>query len=342
MTHDNVYDLLVIGGGPGGLSAALNAGTEGYSTLVLERQPSLGGQIKHTARIENYMGFTSISGPALIERARKQAKKFGVHVHHDELARITPAGAELYASTVSGMTLAARAIVYAAGMEWRKLACGNVDALLNRGVYYGGSVNDAVTFTDKTVVVVGAANSAGQAAQHLSRYARRVIMLVRGDDLGQSMSAYLSRRVKRNPKIKVMYGTEAKCAKGADNNTCLESVDIAGVGMSEISRIGCEGMFICIGSDPAVEPIRANVELNERGFVVTGRDYSTSLPGLYAIGDVRDGIAKRVSSAMGDGAAVISVVGRRLAAMPKMFKLAPVVIIGADATKNPESFAATL
>lgn len=309
-----VYDVAIVGGGPAGMSAAILAAAGGLSTVVLERLPKLGGQIKHTARIENYMGFPSVSGPGLISRARSQALKFGADILTDvEAMRLEHIDGENVLTLSNGTFLTSATTVIATGLNWRALSCDGLSDHIGCGVYYGGSFEDAPKYAGKTVTIVGGANSAGQAAMHFAKYARKVVMVVRGEALSSSMSHYLVERVEKHKKIDVIYNAEVSAVRGHDSARGIKSLHV--VGKNWRDDLPCDGMFIFIGAEPGTEWLTGAVDLTERGHIITGKNYETSLPGTFAIGDVRDGVAKTVSAAVGDGGGAIALVNRHVRSM---------------------------
>ncbi|GAA0286280.1 FAD-dependent oxidoreductase [Streptomyces polychromogenes] len=309
------YDVAVIGGGPGGLSTAVYAAAEGMSVVVIE-DDAPGGQAGSTSRIENYLGFpVGLTGGDLAQRALQQARRVRVEWQPTRVAtRLIPAQSGdhtvefVKAGTAETATVSAASVVVATGVEWNRLSSPGTDRLLNSGVYYGASLSDAPSTAGEDVYMVGAGNSAGQAALYFARYARSVTLLVRGTDLGASMSNYLVQRIERTPGLHVLLGTEVA--------ECLGETTLTGLRLR--TRTGGERtvpaqcLYVLIGGRPSTDWLDGSLELDDRGYVLTGaggagRDalpMETSLPGVFAVGDVRSGSVKRVGAAVGEGAAV--------------------------------------
>jgi len=303
------YDVVIVGSGPAGLAAAVYASSEGLDALVIERE-SIGGQAGTSTRIRNYLGFSrGLSGAELAQRAYQQAWVFGatfVVTREVEAMRVAGAGFEL--SISGGAEVEARAVLLAVGVSYRRLEVAALAELEGHGVYYGSSPSEARQFTGGSVFVVGGANSAGQAAVHLSRYAASVTLVCRRS-LSSTMSQYLLDEINGKENIHVREGTEVVDA-GGDGH--LERLTLRGPDGDEI--VAADGLFILIGAEPRTEWLPSDIERDERGFVETGADYATSVPGVYAIGDVRAGSVKRVASAVGEGSVVIQHVHRHLEA----------------------------
>ncbi|MEU8437551.1 NAD(P)/FAD-dependent oxidoreductase [Streptomyces sp. NPDC029216] len=309
------YDVAVIGGGPGGLSTAVYAAAEGMSVVVIE-DDAPGGQAGSTSRIENYLGFpVGLTGGDLAQRALQQARRVRVEWQPTRVAtRLIPTQSGdhtvefVKAGTAETASVSAAAVVVATGVEWNRLASPGIDRLLNSGVYYGASLSDAPSTAGEDVYMVGAGNSAGQAALYFARYARSVTLVVRGTDLGASMSNYLVQRIERTLGLNVLLGTEVA--------ECLGETTLTGLRLRE--RTGAERtvpaqcLYVLIGGRPSTDWLDGALELDDRGYVLTGtggvgRDalpMETSLPGVFAVGDVRSGSVKRVGAAVGEGAAV--------------------------------------
>ncbi|MCB5163789.1 NAD(P)/FAD-dependent oxidoreductase [Streptomyces bambusae] len=309
------YDVAVIGGGPGGLSAAVYAAAEGMSVVVIE-DDAPGGQAGTTSRIENYLGFpVGLTGGDLAQRALQQARRARVEWQPTRVAsRITPDGAGghtvefVKAGTDETASVTAAATVVATGVDWNRLTAPGVDRLLNSGVYYGSCLSDAPSTAGEDVYMVGAGNSAGQAALYFARYARSVTLLVRGTDLGSAMSSYLVQRIERTPGLKVMLATEvAECLGG----TTLTGLRLRRRDGGE-QTVGAHCLYIMIGGHPSTDWLGGVLKLDDRGYVLTGSSgagpdalpMETSVPGVFAVGDVRSGSVKRVGAAVGEGAAV--------------------------------------
>jgi thioredoxin reductase (NADPH) len=316
------YDVVIVGGGPAGLGAAVYAASEGLRTVLVERQAT-GGQAGQSSRIENYLGFPDgVTGTQLTDRARRQAHKFGAEI----LTTRDVVGLDVRASSravrfADGGEVVAHAVLLATGISYRKLEIPGADALTGRGVFYGSAATEAPACFGEDVYVVGAANSAGQAAVFLSRHARRVTLLVRGDQVERSMSHYLVRQIDEIPNIEVRLTTEVIGMRGEDH---LEELTLCNSrdGTQETVRAGY--LFAFIGAEPRTEWLDGVVERDPRGFVLTGPDLvlhgerprgwdrgrdpyylEASTPGVFAAGDVRANSIKRVASAVGEGAMAI-------------------------------------
>jgi thioredoxin reductase (NADPH) len=325
-TH--IHDVVIVGAGPAGLAAAVYGASEGLDVLVLETNAP-GGQAGSSSKIENYLGFpTGISGQALAGRAYTQAQKFGAHVMIAQCARglacdRTPYGVELD----DNLSVLARTVVIATGAAYRKPAIENLSRFENIGVYYGATFMEAQLCRDEEVVVVGGGNSAGQAAVFLAQTANRVHILVRTAGLAESMSRYLIRRIEENPRIILRVKTEIVALEGAEH---LERVrwrdEIGNIETRHIRHV-----FLMTGAVPATRWLNGCVTLDTKNFIKTGPDLSeddlaaahwplprapylleTSLPGVFAVGDVRGGNIKRVAAAVGEGSIAISFVHRVL------------------------------
>ena len=306
---DETVDLLIVGAGPAGVAAAVYAGAEGMSALVVE-DTAIGGQAGTSSRIENYMGFpTGISGSDLIYRGQIQALKFGTRFampRRVEALREEADGS--YCATLDhGERLCARAVLVATGVQYRRLPIARLKRLEGAGVFYAATEMEARFCRETEVVVVGGGNSAGQAAMYLSRSAKHVHVVVRGSSLAESMSDYLTRRLEADPQVTLHYGTQVVELHGEDR---LDAVTLETPDGPE--RIETRALFIMIGAAPNTEWLAEHVELDDRGFVLTGdrvdRDspFETSKPGIFAVGDVRAGSVKRVASAVGEGSVVVS------------------------------------
>jgi thioredoxin reductase (NADPH) len=322
------YDLVIVGGGPAGLSGAVYAASEGLRTVLIERTAT-GGQAGTSSRIENYLGFPAgLSGSDLAHRATTQARRFGAELlSAQEVVSIAKADPYRTVRLADGSELSCYAVMYAAGMEVRELDVPGVRELVGAGVYYGAALTEGAMYRGRDVFVVGGANSAGQGAIFFSRYARRVTILVRGSGLA-AMSQYLVDRIAETPNIEVLTHTTLAAAHGTDR---LERVTLVSAETGETREVPAEGVFIFIGSAPRSELLDGLVALDREGFVLTGRDtmvggkrppdwhldrdpffYETSVPGIFAAGDVRHGSGKRVASAVGEGSATIGMVHQYL------------------------------
>jgi thioredoxin reductase (NADPH) len=327
------YDLAIVGAGPAGLAAAVYAASDGLATVVLERDVP-GGQASHTSMIENFFGFPDgIGGAELARLAGRQAEGFGaelVLLRGVTGSRHTLEGVEI--DVAGGYSLRAPVVIAAPGMDWRRLEVEGVEELLGRGVYYGAGRSEATQCGDDDVVVVGAGNSAGQAVMHLAGAGARVTMLVRGDDLGRRMSAYLVRRIADHPLVDVRLETQVAGVEEASGRLAGVTIHSAGGSTAELPA---RALFLCLGGAPRTGwADHVGVRLDPAGFILTGPDLleagrrpegwpldrdplalETSVPGLFAAGDVRHGSAKRVAGAVGDGAMAVALAHRRLAEM---------------------------
>ncbi len=319
------YDLLIVGGGPAGLAAAVYGASEGLSVALLDKDAP-GGQAGTSSRIENYLGFPSgLSGGDLARRATTQARRFGAElIVPQEVCGVREEGPYRVLTLADGREITGHSVLVATGVSYRVLQLEGLERLTGAGVYYGSSVSDSRGLEQDAVVIVGAGNSAGQAALHLAERTREVVMAVRGDDLGAKMSQYLVTRIEEHPKIRVRLGTEVRAVHGESR---LEGVRLEGPGGEE--ELACASLFIFIGARPPTDWLRGVVALDEYGFVRTGpqldeaerrafgeRDpylTETSLPGVFAAGDVRSGSVKRVASAVGEGSITVQFVHRYLA-----------------------------
>jgi thioredoxin reductase (NADPH) len=316
------YDVVIVGGGPAGLGAAVYAASEGLRTVLVERQAT-GGQAGQSARIENYLGFPDgVTGAQLTDRARRQAHKFGAEI----LTTRDVIGLDVRASSravrfADGGEVVAHGLLLATGISYRKLEVAGADALTGRGVFYGSAATEAPACFGEDVYVVGAANSAGQAAVFLSRHARRVTLLVRSDDLGRSMSYYLVRQIEETPNIEVRLTTQVIGVHGDDH---LEELTLCDTSAGTRETVNAGYLFAFIGAEPRTEWLEGVIERDPRGFVLTGPDLvlgrqrprgwdldrdpyylEASASGVFAAGDVRANSIKRVASAVGEGAMAI-------------------------------------
>ena len=309
LASGRVFDVAIVGAGPAGLSAAVYASSEGLETLVVERE-AIGGQAGSSSRIRNYLGFArGITGAELAQRAYQQAWVFGAtFVLMREVTGLRSSdGAHLL--TLSGETEAkARAVVLAGGVAYRRLGIPALDELTGSGVFYGASPTDGQQFAGGRVYVVGAGNSAGQAAVHLSRYALRVTVVVRGKALAASMSGYLETEVASCSNVEVLRETRVVGGGGDGRLEQLELEDATGA----VTTAPADALFVLIGAEPRTGWLPSGVARDERGFVVTGPDFGTSVPGVFAIGDLRATSVKRVASAVGEGSVAIQHVHRYL------------------------------
>jgi thioredoxin reductase (NADPH) len=326
-TH--VRDLVVVGAGPAGLAAAVYGASEGLDVLVLEANAP-GGQAGSSSKIENYLGFpTGISGQDLAGRAYMQAQKFGAQVMIAKEAMELTCDRQPYRVRVDGAAIPTRAIIIATGAEYRKLPLDHIAQFEGAGVYYGATFIEAQLCGGEDVVVVGGGNSAGQAAVFLAETARHVHMLVRSGGLAETMSRYLIRRIEENPAISLHTHTEIVALEGGDH---LERVRWRNRQNGETSDNRISHVFVMTGATPNTKWLDGCVAIDAKGFIKTGADLShdelatarwplaraphlleTSLPGVFAVGDVRGGNVKRVASAVGEGSIAVSFVHRVLA-----------------------------
>jgi thioredoxin reductase (NADPH) len=323
------YDLVIVGGGPAGLAAAVYGGSEGLRTVLCERETT-GGQAGTSASIENYLGFPSgLSGADLARRATAQARRFGAEVlTARQVTAIRAEGPYRIATLDDGTELRSYALLLAPGMAVRRLEASGMETLTGAGVFYGAALTEAGACRGKQVLVVGGANSAGQAALSFARFAEKVTILVRSDGLAESMSHYLVDRIADTANIEVRARAEVVSAHGASR---LEAVDVACGEDRKVCRLDAAAMFVFIGSTPRSDFAAGLVERDPSGFILTGPDLrtegrlprswppgrdpfllETSCPGIFAAGDVRSGSAKRVASAVGEGSAAVGMVHKYL------------------------------
>jgi thioredoxin reductase (NADPH) len=322
------YDLAIVGGGPAGLAAAVYGASEGLRTVMIEREAP-GGQAGMSSRIENYLGFPSgLTGADLARRAVVQARRFGVEIISAEATEVRIDGPYRFLKLANGEELSCHALLVATGVQWRKLDAPGVERLTGAGIYYGAAMTEAMSTKDEDVYVVGGANSAGQAAMHFSRYAKRVVILVRGSSLASSMSQYLINQHKATPNIQIEFNTSVVEAHGENH---LEAISIHCSVTNEITKVPANSLFIMIGAAPNTDWLANIVERDERGFIYSGpqltrdgkrpngwkleRDpglLETNVPGIFVVGDVRHGSVKRVASGVGEGSVAISFVHQYL------------------------------
>jgi thioredoxin reductase (NADPH) len=315
--------VAIVGAGPAGLTAAVYAASEGLETVLLEQQVS-GGQAGTSPMIRNYPGFPhGISGGALMERTCEQAWLMGAHiVFAQQAAALEQRGGDRVLHLLDGTELRARAVVIATGIEWRRLGVPPLEALVGAGVFYGAATSESWAMRDQDVFIVGAGNSAGQAALHLAKYARAVTLLVRGDSFTRSMSSYLVRAIESTPNVIVRHRTEV--VDGAGDGS-LESITLADHANDTVAEVPAAALFILIGGEPHTDWLPEELARDAHGYLVTGRDLlkqpeshwdqdreplplETSVPGVFGAGDVRHGSIKRVASAVGEGAMVVRLV----------------------------------
>jgi len=344
------YDLVIVGGGPAGLAAAVYGASEGLRTLLVERDAP-GGQAGTSSRIENYLGFPSgLSGAELARRAVAQAQRFGVEILNPQEATGLRREDPYRIVTLSdGTEVSCHALVVATGVSYRKLDVPGVDKLTDAGVYYGAAMTEAISCEGEDVYLAGGANSAGQAAMYFARYARRVVMLVRGDSLARGMSQYLVDQIQQTPNIEVRLRASVARVHGEET---LEAIDVAttspaaplnpldggdganrtGGAATTVETLPTRALFIFIGAEPRTAWLDGVVQRDDYGFVLAGRDLTqdgkrpagwsvdrepflleTSVPGVFVAGDVRSGSIKRVASGVGEGSIAVSLIHQHLA-----------------------------
>ncbi|MFI1915392.1 FAD-dependent oxidoreductase [Nocardia sp. NPDC020380] len=327
---EDFYDLIVVGGGPAGLGAAVYGASEGLRTVLVERTAT-GGQAGQSSRIENYLGFPDgLSGAQLADRARRQAVKFGAElITAREVVALEQCGSARVVKFADGGSIAAHSVLIATGVNYRHHPAPGVDEYTGRGVYYGSAMTEASDCAERDIYIVGGANSAGQAAVFLSRNARSVHILVRGDALEASMSHYLIQQIEQIPNITVHTGTEVVSADGDDH---LERIVLRDNKTGAEEKVDTERLFLFIGAAPETDWLDGQVHRDDKGFVLAGPDLmvdgerpagwelprppqhlETSVPGVFVAGDVRSESAKRVASAVGEGAMAVMLVHRYLA-----------------------------
>jgi thioredoxin reductase (NADPH) len=323
-----VFDVAVVGAGPAGLAAAVGASSEGLSTVMVEDE-AVGGQAGTSSMIRNYPGFAQgISGATLAQEMRRQAWSFGTTFLYMRQAQSLSREDDRYRMALSdGSVLAARTVIIATGVAYRRLGIPALEDLQGRGVYYGAAVSEAPAMRGRTVFVAGGANSAGQAALHLAKWAAQVTILVRAPSLADAMSDYLIRQIAAAPNIDVRYRVQVAGGTGAGH---LQSLVLEDTASGARRAVHADALFVLIGAQPRTEWLGETVARDRQGFIRTGPDLpastharwppghpplplETSLPGVFAAGDVRRGSVKRVAAAVGEGAATIPLVHRYLA-----------------------------
>ncbi len=325
----NFYQVLIVGGGPSGLAAAVYGASEGLTTVMVEREAP-GGQAGLSSRIENYLGFPSgLSGGDLARRAVAQARRFGVEIVSPvDVTHVRMDGPYRIVTLSDGSEISCHALLLAMGVQWRKLDVPGLDRFTGAGVYYGAATTEAMSCKDEDVFVVGGANSAGQAAMFFSKYARRVVMLVRGPSLSATMSQYLIEQIGKTENIHLQFNSSVVEAFG---ETRLEEIDVLCSESGTKDRVKVSSLFIFIGATPNTDWLETLVERDEKGFILSGLDLKkngklpqgwplerdpglleTSVPGIFVIGDVRKGSVKRVASGVGEGSIAIQFVHQYL------------------------------
>lgn len=322
--EEDVYDTLIIGAGPAGLAAAVYGASEGLRTLVIEREAP-GGQAGTSSRIENYLGFPNgVSGDELASRALQQARRLGAEILVTRsVERMDPASREVVLD--GGERVRARSVIVATGVSWRRLVIEGFDRLVGKGIHYGAARSEAPATHGQNVFLIGAGNSAGQAALHFANHARQVTLLVRGDSLEKSMSRYLVEQVAGKSNIAARLNCEVKAAHGEAH---LEAIDIADRRAGSVTRHECGGLFVFIGADADTGWLPPQVARDKNGYLLTGDEVlksgqwshtrdpyllESSLPGVFACGDVRLSPIKRVAAAVGEGSMAIAFVHQYLA-----------------------------
>jgi len=319
------YDLLIVGGGPSGLAAAVYGASEGLKTVLIEREAP-GGQAGTSSRIENYLGFPAgLSGSDLARRAVDQARRFEVEILTPQEVSAVRAEHPYRIVTLSdGTEISCYALIITTGVAYRKLDAPGVERLTGRGVYYGAAQTEAFSCKNEDVYVIGGANSAGQAAMFFSNHARKVCILCRGDDLRKSMSDYLVRQIEEKDNIRVLLDTSVDSVEGEEH---LERITMKNSVTGESKTVPAHSLFVFIGAAPKTEWLDGVVERDERGFILSGADLmhdgkrpkgwrpdrdpfllETSVPGIFVAGDVRHGSVKRCASAVGEGSIAIQFV----------------------------------
>jgi len=318
------YDAVVVGGGPAGLAAAVYGASEGLNTLVIEREAP-GGQAGTSSRIENYLGFPNgVSGDELASRALQQARRLGAEILVTRtVSRVDPDTRTIHLD--GDERVRARSLILATGVSWRRVAVDGFDRLIGKGVFYGASRSEAGATHGHDVFLIGAGNSAGQAALHFANHARRVTLVVRGDSLAKSMSHYLIDQIAGKANISARLSAEVVAAHGGEH---LEQIDILDRKTQATSRHDCGGLFVFIGADADTGWLPPELARDRNGYVLTGDDVvkagrwshhrdpfllEASVPGIFACGDVRLGPVKRVASAVGEGSMAIAFVHQYLA-----------------------------
>jgi thioredoxin reductase (NADPH) len=320
-----VHDLAIVGAGPAGLAAAVYGASEGLRTLMIESE-AIGGQAGTSSMIRNYLGFPrGISGDGLAHRAWEQALLFGAEfVFTQRATELRARGNERVMARDDGSEVVARAVIIATGVTYRRIGIPALDRFVGAGVFYGAAGVEAAAMKGEEVYVVGGANSAGQAAIHLAKFAARVVMLVRGDSLATSMSDYLIKQLNALPNVEVRLHMRVVDAHGEAR---LEGLSLEDIQTGRREQVAAAAVFILIGAEPRTEWLRGVIQLSERAFILTGRDvpaeawplrraplpFETSLPGVFAAGDVRYSSVKRVAGAVGEGSVTVGSVHQYLA-----------------------------
>jgi thioredoxin reductase (NADPH) len=323
LSSEELFDVTIIGSGPAGLAAAVYASSEGLKTLVIERE-AVGGQAGTSSLIRNYLGFPKgVSGTKLAFSAYLQAWSFGTTFHWmREATRLRAEGDERVVSLSDGTSIRSRSVIVASGVAYRRLEIPSLNAMQGRGVFYGAAVAEAQAMKGCEVFVVGGGNSAGQAALHLAKFASHVTILVRGEDVAASMSSYLVKEIHFAPNVDVRHNIEVV---GGDGDGALRYLTLRDRGSAAIENVRADALFVLIGTRSRTQWLKDSVLRDEGGFLITGGDelpegheswplqrrpilFETSMPGVFAAGDVRRGSTKRVASAVGEGAIAVRMI----------------------------------
>ena len=329
-TETSFYDLAIVGGGPAGLAAAVYGASEGLHTVMIEREAP-GGQAGLSSRIENYLGFPAgLSGNDLARRAVAQARRFGVEIlAPQEAVSIRAEGPYRFLKLADGFEISCHALLLAMGVQWRTLEVPGIERLQGAGVYYGGGTTEAMACKGEIVHIIGGANSAGQAAMHFSKFAEKVVMLVRGESLASTMSHYLIEQIEKTPNIEVQTRSSVVEVHGESR---LTGLTILRALTGEKEQVPATSLYIFIGAQPRTEWLGSLIERDQRGFILSGPDLlrggkrpaswtldrdpgllETNVPGIFVVGDVRHGSVKRVASGVGEGAVVVQFMHQYLA-----------------------------
>jgi thioredoxin reductase (NADPH) len=328
-SQTDFFDLVIVGGGPAGLAAAVYGASEGLKTVIVEREAP-GGQAGLSSRIENYLGFPSgLSGSDLTRRAVAQARRFGTEIlAPQEVVKVRAEGPYRIVTLADGSELSCHAMIISTGVQWRKLDIPGVDRLQGAGIYYGAGPTEAISCRGEDVYIIGGANSAGQAAMNFARTASRVVMLVRGNSLSATMSQYLINDIQKTPNIQVETQTQVVAVHGTDK---LEGLSVSCSRSGSVEQVPAHSVFVFIGAEPRTDWLDGFVERDDHGFILTGPDLmhegkrpkgwapdrdpyllETSVSGIFAVGDVRHGSIKRVASGVGEGSIAIQFVHQYL------------------------------
>lgn len=325
--EEGVFDLAIVGAGPAGLSAAVYGASEGLRTIVIEKE-TIGGQAGTSSMIRNYLGFPhGISGAELTSRALDQAWSFGAETSVlREVTDLRIEGNKRILTLGDGKEIVSRCVVLAMGASYRRLGIASLEALVGAGVFYGSGITETQVLLGQQIFIVGAGNSAGQAAVHLAKYAEHVTMVIRGSDLSSSMSDYLVQEIQATDNIRLRFRTEVVDGSGSQR---LERLTLRNLGSGETDSVAATALFVLIGAQPHTQWLPDNIARDRQGFILTGSDFITdgyeeftpereplllesSIPGVFAAGDVRHGSVKRVASAVGEGGIAIQSVHRYL------------------------------